>query len=116
VGHLWGGPGAWPWPTFTVNVVGCLLLGVVAARLPFAPRRAVLWREGLGVGFCGGMTTFSTFSVEAAELIRHDRPALAAAYLAISLAAGWLAYELGRRATHHRISRRHPRPTVGVTS
>jgi fluoride exporter len=78
VGELWGRNGAWPWPTFVVNLVGCLLLGMIAAQLPFVARRAVLWRDGLATGFCGGLTTFSTFAVEAAELIRQDRAGLAA--------------------------------------
>lgn len=116
VGELWPPPGAWPWPTFTVNVVGCLLLGVIAARLPFKADRAVLWRDGLATGFCGGLTTFSTFAVEAAELIRDDRAGLASGYLAASLVVGWAAYELGRRTAHRRIARRSPQPTTGVPS
>jgi fluoride exporter len=116
VGHLWGDAGAWPWPTFVANVVGCLLLGAIAARLPFVPRQATLWREGLGVGFCGGLTTFSTFTVEAAELVRDGRAALAVGYLGASLATGWIAYELGRRVMHHRSSRSRARATAGVPS
>jgi fluoride exporter len=116
VGSAWDHPGTWPWPTFTVNVVGCLLLGVIAARLPFVADQVALWRDGLATGFCGGLTTFSTFAVEAAELIRDDRAGVAAAYLTASLAAGWATFELGRRAAHRRVARRSPRPTAGVRS
>lgn len=93
----------WPWPTFAANAVGCLLLGAIAARLPFLSRRAVVvWREGLATGFCGGLTTFSTFSVEVAAMLREHRPGLAAGYVAASLLSGYVLYELGRRAVHRR--------------
>jgi CrcB protein len=114
-GHLVGSSGDWPWATFVVNVAGCLFLAAIAARLPFVGHRAVLlWRDGLGTGFCGGLTTFSTFAVEAAELIRDGRAGLAVGYLVASLAAGWVAYELGRRLTHHRVSRRQPQAPARV--
>lgn len=93
----------WPWPTLTVNVVGCVLLGVIAARLPFVSRQAVVWRDGLATGFCGGLTTFSTFAVETAELLRSQRVGAAVGYLGVSLAAGFLAYELARRLIHRRL-------------
>jgi CrcB protein len=91
-------PGGWPLPTLAANVAGCLLLGVIVARLPFlAGRAVVVAREGLATGFCGGLTTFSTFSVELAGLLRDGRPALAAAYLAASLVTGYVAFDVGRR-------------------
>jgi fluoride exporter len=83
-----------------VNVVGCLLLGYVAARLTRAAHQAVLWRDGLGTGFCGGLTTFSTLMVEVVEMLRRDRIVVAAVYVAVSLALGFAAYELGRRLGH----------------
>jgi fluoride exporter len=92
---------AWPWWTLAANVAGCLFLGGIAARLPFLPPRdVVIWRDGLGTGFCGGLTTFSTFSVELASMLRAHRPGLAAGYFATSLVTGYIAYELGRRAIH----------------
>jgi CrcB protein len=104
---------AWPWPTLAANVVGCLVLGVIAARLPFLPARdVVVWRDGLGTGLCGGLTTFSTFSVEIAAMLRAHRPGLAAGYLGTSLVTGYIAYELARRATHHRLATPTPTPTT----
>ena len=97
-------PGGWPWPTLAANVVGCLVLGVIAARLPFlSPRATVVVRDGLAVGFCGGLTTFSTFSVELATFLRDGRPGVAAAYLVLSLVTGFAAYDLGRRALGRRV-------------
>lgn len=80
--------GGWPWPTFVANLVGCALLGAVAGLRPRSERSRIGLQGLLGVGFCGGLTTFSTFAVEVAELGRDDRPELAAAYLVASLALG----------------------------
>jgi fluoride exporter len=47
-----------------------------------------LWRPALGTGFCGALTTFSTFQVETIEIAKHDRPGLAAVYAMVSIAVG----------------------------
>jgi CrcB protein len=49
----------------------------------------------VGIGFCGGLTTFSTFAVESAELLRDQRAALAAAYVGASVGAALLAAVAG---------------------
>lgn len=79
-----------PWWTLLVNVVGCLGAG----RLLGASERA---RLGLGIGFCGGLTTFSTFAVEAAVMLDSGETGRAAAYVAASVAGGVLAVAIGRR-------------------
>jgi CrcB protein len=83
-----------PWPVFTLNVLGSLLLGLALAR---GHRRAghLWWRDGVGIGFCGGLTTFSTFAVEAATFVRDGRSALAVAYVTASVAAALAAVTLG---------------------
>ena len=82
--------GQWPWATFTVNVAGALLLAWLTTRLTemVAPTR--YWRFFAGTGFCGALTTFSTFQVETITLARDGSLGLAAGYAAASLAAGML--------------------------
>jgi CrcB protein len=82
-------PGSWPWATLVVNVVGTLILGWVVA--------ADRWRPQVGTGFCGALTTFSTFQVELVRLADDGHAPLAAAYLVTSVAAGLAAAEVGRR-------------------
>ncbi len=83
---------SFPWSTFVVNIVGCALLAVVTSPTQPKGRQRVL-----GTGFCGGLTTFSTFSVEIASLTNDGRPTLAITYLLLSLALGLAAFTLVRR-------------------
>ena len=77
------------WGTFVVNVSGSLVLGVVAAVFK---DRAGPWFLLLGTGFCGGYTTFSTFSLEVAEAIQRGRWDLAALYAGTSVVGGLIAF------------------------
>jgi CrcB protein len=77
------------WGTFTINVSGSIILGVVAAI--FRDRAGVGFLL-LGTGFCGGYTTFSTFSLETTELIRRGRWDLALLYVGTSVLAGFLGF------------------------
>lgn len=91
----WVAPdGSWPWATWVVNVVGCAVLGAVVTRT----RVGGPWRASLGLGLCGGLTTFSTMQVELVVLLDDGHPLLAAAYASTSLVAGVAAYAVGRRA------------------
>jgi CrcB protein len=92
-----------PWATLLINVSGSVVLGLVAAAYlghPDPARRN--WYLLLGTGFCGGFTTFSTFSYEAMKLMQDGRPGSAAAYVLASVVAGlvgvWLATEWAKRA------------------
>jgi CrcB protein len=78
----------WPWATFIANLVGAFILGWLLTRLAERTAPAQYWRFFAGTGFCGALTTFSTFQIETLQFVRHDQLALAVAYPAASLAAG----------------------------
>lgn len=84
------------WSTVAINVAGSFLLGLLVAEHWFG--RDV--REGLGVGFLGGFTTFSTFSVQAVLEVEAGESGRALAYVMASVLGGLLAaaagYRLGR--------------------
>lgn len=84
------------WSTVGINVVGSFLLGLLVAEHWFD--RDV--REGLGVGFLGGFTTFSTFSVQAVLEVDTGEPGRAVLYVLASVLGGLVAatagYALGR--------------------
>ena len=84
-------PGDWPWTTFVVNVVGAFLLGYFTTRLEERLPLSAYRRPLLGTGLCGALTTFSTMQVELLVMLDHSRFALAAAYAAASVVAGFLA-------------------------
>jgi fluoride exporter len=83
-----------PWGTLTVNVVGSFIVGVVLA----------LWTDGrlsddavalVGVGFCGALTTYSTFSYETLRLFEDGARWYALANVGVSVVAGVGAAALG---------------------
>ena len=85
---------AWPWPTFTVNVVAAFLLGYFVTRLQERLPLSSYRRPLLGTGLCGGLSTFSTMQVEILEMINAHAWGLAVAYAAASIAAGYAAIYL----------------------
>ena len=79
-----------------VNVVGCAVLGAAVAREgPIGTSRHRWLHDALAVGFCGGLTTFSTLAVEVAELGRDGRAGFAAWYLGASVVLGIAAVLFG---------------------
>jgi fluoride exporter len=80
-----------PWSTFTINVSGCFLIGVVIAALVDRHEAPAWVRAGLVVGVLGGYTTFSTFAQEALDLLQAEDVTLALLYSIGSLACGVLA-------------------------
>lgn len=83
--------GDWPWTTLAINVVGAFCLGALAALVA----RGVITNERMSlllrVGVCGGFTTFSTLSLEAAGLISGGQGAAGVAYLVMSCVLGVVA-------------------------
>jgi CrcB protein len=87
--------GQWPWVTFAVNIVGCLLLGYFVTRLQERLPITAYRRPLLGTGICGGLTTFSTYQLELLRMLDHGRVGLALLYAAGSVAAGFAGVALG---------------------
>lgn len=86
-----GGNDGFPLKTFLVNIIGCFLIGLVAAlalkQFADSPRLVLF----LKVGICGGFTTFSSFALETGGLIEKGAYLTAAAYVILSVAVGVLA-------------------------
>ncbi len=79
-----------PWGTLTVNVLGSLLIGLLAGlsgRGILSPELKLL----LVTGFCGGFTTFSTFANESFGMMKAGEVLTAAVYVGVSVSVGILA-------------------------
>jgi CrcB protein len=87
-------PARWPWPTFTVNIVGAFLVGYFTTRLLERLPLSSYRRPLLGTGLCGGLTTFSTMQVETLKMIEHGHWVLAVTYTVVSIVVGLLAVHL----------------------
>lgn len=89
---------AFPWGTLTANGTGSLLLGVLSGLSPAGMLAALV-----GTGFCGALTTYSTFGQETLRLIRsgaYPRAAVnVAAHLVVGLGAAGAGLGLARVAT-----------------
>lgn len=84
-----------PWGTFGVNVIGSFIMGLVAGlfalRLDLSPEM----RSFITTGILGGFTTFSAFSLDAANMMERGQHAIAAAYIGGSVALGIAGLFLG---------------------
>jgi CrcB protein len=76
---------AFPYGTLTVNVVGSLAMGLIAAYFAFRGDASQHWRLFLTTGILGGFTTFSAFSLDVALLYERGELGLAALYVAVSV-------------------------------
>jgi CrcB protein len=84
-----------PYGTLTVNIIGSLILGIVyglALRKTDMSDNVKLF---LGVGFCGGYTTFSSLAWESVSLFNQKMPGISLLYIGISLVTGILALLAG---------------------
>jgi CrcB protein len=103
--------GTWPWATFAINISGSLALGVLLELLAGFDddgwRRSV--RLGVGTGFFGGFTTYSSFSLETVALLRNGDALLGIGYAVSSVTLGIaaaLVAMLGVRRLRTRASQR----------
>ncbi|GAB4269166.1 MAG: fluoride efflux transporter CrcB [Deferrisomatales bacterium] len=90
-------PSAFPWGTLTVNLLGCLVIGLswgVAERALWAPA----FRTFLFIGVLGSFTTFSSFGLETLQLLRDGELARAVSYVLGSNLGGLAAVWLGLMA------------------
>lgn len=76
-----------PWGTFTVNVLGSLILGILTGAVTAGVASPQV-QLAVGTGFCGALTTYSTFSYETLRLLEDDARLFAAANVVASIAAG----------------------------
>jgi CrcB protein len=86
---------SFPLATFTVNIVGCFFIGLFVA---FSERGNILspeWRMLLTTGFCGGFTTFSTFSYESIKLMQDGEFFYLGLNVLLSVVIGFAATYLG---------------------
>jgi CrcB protein len=86
-----------PWGTFSVNMVGCLILGALTGAGLALPSSLLAL---LGTGFCGALTTYSTFSYETLRLVENKAYFYAAMNVTISVVTGVGAALLGYTALH----------------
>ncbi len=88
-----------PTGTLAVNVIGCLLVGILGAIFagPYAPREE--YRFLLMVGVLGGFTTFSTFGLETFSLVNGGQIFLAVMNVVLSNGVGLIGVWLGYRIT-----------------
>jgi CrcB protein len=93
IGARWGTEIPWPWPTFSVNIVGSLLIGLVSGMVVSGALggNAPAVRLFFAVGIMGGFTTFSSLSMDLLTQVEAGKAWTAFAYAAVSIVLGLAA-------------------------
>lgn len=90
-----------PWPTLAANLIGALIIGFIAGAMQtthkLTPNQCAL----LKTGFCGALTTFSTFSLEAASLFDQEKYIIAVIYILTSVILSLIGVFAGRALAIH---------------
>lgn len=102
-------PEVFPYNTLLINIVGCFFLSMVVKYLAASPRLSKNLINGLGTGFIGSFTTFSTFSVEVSRLMLQEAYFFAACYVIASVAGGFISAGLGFYLSSRLLQRRELR-------
>ena len=84
--------------TLAANLIGCYIIGIALGFFTFYPAFAPEWRLFITTGFCGGLTTFSTFSAEIVTLLQAGRTLWAVGAISLHL-IGSLAMTVAGIAT-----------------
>jgi CrcB protein len=84
-----------PWATFIANSLGCLIIGLLFGYIQKNNLQNETLKLLLITGFCGGFTTFSTFSLENLQFIQNQNYNLALIYTIASITVGFLAVIIG---------------------
>jgi CrcB protein len=84
-------PAGFPWATWTINVSGSFLIGVLMVLIFTRWPERRLIRPFFGVGILGGYTTFSTSVVDVQQAVTHGAPGVALLYLGATIAGAVLA-------------------------
>ena len=90
----WSGTG-WPLGTMFVNLLGCFLIGLFVTVFQNKSGISKELQIALIAGFLGAFTTFSTLIFETVELTKQGQQILALGYVLLSVAAGFLIFQLG---------------------
>lgn len=91
-----------PWPVLLVNAAGCALLGYLVVVAQERPAQRWLLHDGAGVGFCGGLTTYSSFAVAVVQEVRGGEALVALSNVAASVAVGLVCVAAGAAAARRR--------------
>jgi CrcB protein len=88
-----------PWATLAVNVVGSTLVGILMALFAQSHSLGAMDEELLANGFCGGFTTFSSFSYQTLTLFQNQRPLSGSLNILLNLMAAlsgaWIGILIG---------------------
>lgn len=96
-----------PWGTIAINVIGCFIIGFFGTFTLQSGRFAVSdnMRIFVMVGFCGGFTTFSSFSLQSFDLLRSGAWGRASANIFLSVVLCFFSVALGHLLAHHFVAR-----------
>lgn len=93
---------SFPWSTLIANFIGCFIIGIVLGWFINSNKQYSDLYVFLSIGFCGGLTTFSTFSVEGLAYLKNGDLLIFITYLLFSIfgsilltALGYYIYQLG---------------------